>query len=79
MIWDARKIDDHAYRRRRVVIATVAIMASGIVVVSHLIDIAQRGWKVTDAFAVLWAGLAAYFARMAVSEFRLMRRAGGTK
>jgi len=73
--WDARKIDDRTYHRRRLIITAFTSLSSVGLGGLRLSDIADRGWQLKDWLAAGYAFMAVYFGRMAVLEFQLMRQA----
>lgn len=72
LIWDARKISDKAYHRRRFVIACFALVGGLMLLAGSGMGLFDT-LSFRDAFAAAWAlVILAYFGRMALHEYRGM-------
>ena len=73
MIWDARKLSDRSYHRRRLVLfAALVLIGSGLLVI-RVADIAERGWQTRDFLSIAWIGIVIYAVLMAKRELRAMQ------
>jgi hypothetical protein len=73
VIWDARKLSDRTYHRRRLILFIISgLLGLGLVTLRGM-DIAAGQTKTSDLASVaVWLGLVAYAALMGTREFRAM-------
>ena len=76
MIWDARKLSDWAYHRRRFLSALfVTVLFAGLLVLRST-DVVERGWRASDVVLIgTWLVAILYFGWMAKFELGEMRKA----
>ena len=81
MIWDARKLDDYHYHRRRIIVESIGIALSLSLVALRLSDLGSREWRFADVLQLSWGALAVYFAillRRSIIAYRRVAAAKGS-
>ena len=79
MIWDARKLDDYHYHRRRIIAETAIIAMSLGLLVLRLDDIGGREWRLADALQLSWGAVVIYFAFLLRRSIAAFQRAAADR